>query len=121
MNDLPRNLSGTCVLICADTGPLLTSDQDAVPLIGLAWEHAARVVAIPLSRLAPGFLSLATGQAGAIIQKFANYQLRPVIIGDVSAWMAGSSALRDFIHEANQGQVVWFLNDLPALERRLAA
>ncbi|TWB63704.1 DUF4180 domain-containing protein [Nitrospirillum viridazoti] len=120
MTDLPQDIQGTRVLVCAAQGPLLTGDQDAVPLIGLAWEHGARVVAIPLGRLAPGFLTLATGQAGAIIQKFANYQLRPVIVGDVSAWTADSGALRDFIYEANRGQVVWFVDDLAALERRLA-
>ncbi|MEA1676259.1 DUF4180 domain-containing protein [Nitrospirillum sp. BR 11163] len=121
MADLPQELEGTRVLVCADDGPLLAGDQDAVPLIGLAWEYGARVVAIPLGRLAPGFLTLATGQAGAIIQKFANYQLRPVIVGDVSAWTAGSGALRAFIDEANRGRVVWFVDDLAALGRRLAA
>jgi len=57
--------------------------------------------------------------AGEILQKLINYRFRVAILGDVSAAVAGSAALRDFVVESNRGEMVWFLPDLAALEARL--
>jgi hypothetical protein len=50
---------------------------------------------------------------------FANYRRRLVVLGDVSAFVAGSDAFRDWVREANRGQDVWFLADDEELARRL--
>ena len=41
-------------------------------------------------------------------------------MGDVSAAVAASDPLRDFVRESNRGATVWFVDDLAALEARLA-
>ena len=54
-----------------------------------------------------------------MIQKFVNYGIRLVILGDVARHVAESDALRDFIRETNRGTQVWFLSDRAELEARL--
>ncbi|WP_186420779.1 DUF4180 domain-containing protein [Bosea sp. CS1GBMeth4] len=115
-----RELHGTTVLICAQDGPPLASERDANDVLGAAWAEGAEMAAIPVGRLDPAFFQLATRLAGEIAQKFVNYRIRLAIVGDISAQCARSKALRDFVHESNQGQALWFVDDLAALEARLA-
>jgi len=113
------DLHGVRVLECTSEGPPLSADRDAGDLIGEAWAHQAELVAVPLMRLGDGFLDLRTRIAGEIIQKFVTYRLRLAIVGDISALIADSRALRDFVFESNQGNHVWFVTDLEELEARL--
>lgn len=121
MTDLAHELHGARVLVCAPDGPVLAAEREANDLISLAWEQKCELIAVPVARLDPAFFRLGTGLAGAVIQKFVNYQLRLVLLGDISAWTAASGPLRDFVRESNRGTAVWFLADLAELERRLAS
>ena len=114
-------LHGTVVFLCDADSPVIAGDRDTSDLVGDAFGSGATVIAIPLARLSPDFLRLSTRVAGEILQKLINYRFRVVILGDVSAAVADSDALRDFVVESNRGQMVWFLPDLAALEARLAA
>lgn len=89
-------------------------------LIGDAWAQQAELVIIPSSRLKAAFFDLSSGLAGELLQKFVNYSIRLVILGDVSAYTASSTALRNFVAESNRGQAIWFVNDLDELGVRLA-
>lgn len=113
-------LAGQRIFLCAEDGPLLDSDREAVDLIGELFGLEVETIAIPTSRLGPGFLDLRTRIAGEIIQKLVNYRYRPTIVGDISKALAGSKALQDFVRESNRGTMVWFVADLAALEARLA-
>jgi hypothetical protein len=121
MTDFVREMNGMRVLVCDVDGPILAHEHDTGAFMGLAWEQNAAMVAVPLSRLGGDFLDLKTRIAGDVIQKFVNYRLRLAIVGDVSARLARSTALRDFVREANRGQDVWFVDDLDDLNRRLVA
>jgi hypothetical protein len=121
MNDLIRDTSGMRVLVCANQGSLLTSERDANDFMSAAWEYDATWVALPVSRLADGFFQLSTRLAGDVIQKFVNQGLGIAIVGDISAWLADSKALRDFVYEANRGKTVLFVSDLDELDRRIGA
>ena len=94
--------------------------QDALDIIGEAWRQGAQLAAIPVARLSARFLTLSSGFAGEVIQKFVNYQLPLAIIGSIAAQLNASSALRAFVHESNNGSQVWFLDDLDQLDARLA-
>jgi len=113
-------IDGVAVLRCAADGPLLDGDQAALDLIGDALGRAELVV-VPVARIAPAFFSLATGVAGAVVQKFVNYRLRLVVVGDVGEYVAGSTALRDFVRECNRGTQTWFVADEAELTARLGA
>ncbi|AYN38029.1 DUF4180 domain-containing protein [Streptomyces dangxiongensis] len=112
-------LHGVRVLQCAPDGPLLDGESAALDLIGDAFGHEAELVAVPVERIADDFFRLRSGVAGAVVQKFATYRLRLAVLGDISGHVAGSTALRDFVHECNQGRQLWFLADTVELDARL--
>jgi hypothetical protein len=57
--------------------------------------------------------------AGGVVQKFVNYRLRLAIVGDVAEHVTASTALRDFVREANRGGQTWFVADEAELAARL--
>ena len=109
---------GTRILFVDDADPLISTAND---VIGDAWGHEATLIVIPAARLDPAFFDLSSLVAGEFLQKIVNYRLRIVILGDITAHLAESSALRDFVWESNRGTQVWFLADEAALDARLAA
>jgi len=119
MPDRSYELHGVRVLECAAEGARLRTDRDAVDLIGSAFEHRASLIVLPVERLGDDFFRLRTRIAGEIIQKFVNYRLRLVIVGDISRHLDESSALRAFVNESNRGEHVWFLASLEELDSRL--
>jgi hypothetical protein len=78
------------------------------------------VVAVPVGRFDERFFSLRTDLAGEVMQKFVNYRIRLAVVGDLSAHLAGSTALRDLVTESNRGAQVWFVADLADLDTHLA-
>jgi hypothetical protein len=120
MGDEVRVLGGHPVLLCAVDGPPLAGEADALDLIGGLWGREVDWLALPKARLGEDFLNLRTGLAGAVIQKFVTYRVRLAIIGDISAEVAESDALRDFVRESNAGNSIWFVPDFALLEQRLS-
>jgi hypothetical protein len=112
-------LHGMRIFECAAEGAQLQKDRDAVELVGLAWQHRANFIVIPVERLSDDFFRPKTRVAGEIIQKFVTYHLRVAIVGDISRHVSESSALRDFVYESNRGDQVWFVADLEELAERL--
>jgi hypothetical protein len=45
--------------------------------------------------------------------------VRLAIVGDVSAYVAASTALRALVLESNRGNQVWFVADFDELDNRL--
>ncbi|MEU7057114.1 DUF4180 domain-containing protein [Streptomyces sp. NPDC046197] len=113
------NLHGVRVLRCAPGGPPLDGESAALDLIGDAMGRDAELVAVPVERVCEEFFRLRSGVAGAIVQKFVNYRLRLVVMGDISRHVESSAALRDFVYESNGGHQLWFLADADALDARL--
>jgi hypothetical protein len=114
-----EEVCGVAVWLCHPEGPPLDGERAATDLIGEAYGSDARIVAIPVSRLGPGFLTLSTRIAGEVIQKFVNYGFKVAFLGDISAEVEASDALRDFVRESNRGQHVWFLDNLDTLAVRI--
>lgn len=113
-------IGGRRILLCAREGTLLSGAADANDFVGAAWSHDADLLAIPVERLGPDFLTLGTGVAGEVFQKFVNYHLGCAILGDIAAMLDRSRALRDFVRETNEGHALWFLPDVDLLRARLA-
>jgi hypothetical protein len=95
--------------ILADNGPMIASESDALDVIGEALGQQTELIIIPAARLPPEFFRLSTGLAGAILQKFTNYQLRVAIVGDISTYTERSAPLADFVGESNRGGAVRFV------------
>ena len=112
-------VAGVRVLIVDPDGPAIATERDGTDLIGEAMGEGAAWVAIPVARLSDDFLKLSTGLAGAILQKAVNYRIKVAVVGDISAKMAASKPLNDFVGESNRGRHVWFVQDLAELRARL--
>jgi hypothetical protein len=103
-------------------GPLIRTQDDAMDLIATTFvPGGAETIVVPVERLDPDFFRLSSGIAGEVVQKFANYRRRLVILGDVSAYTEASTAFRDWVREANRGHDTWFVADDDELGARLAS
>jgi hypothetical protein len=120
MTDVVSEHGGRPVLVCAAEGPVIAVPQDAMDLIATTFGRTT-TVALPAGRLDDRFYDLRTGLAGEVMQKFVNYRVRLVVLGDISTHTAGSDALRDLVRESNRGDHIWFVADLDELDARFAA
>lgn len=100
-------------------GATIGDEADALDVIGDAFGAAAQVVSIPVARLHPEFFRLESGIAGAVVQKFVNYRLRLVVVGDPALHGPTSGPVEDWMREANRGRELWFVPDDAELQRRL--
>ena len=101
-------------------GPPLRSGGDVLGLIHGDGAADAEWIAVPVARLDPAFFDLRSGLAGDIVQTFVNYRIGLAVVGHIAEHLGGSTALRDFVREANRGRQVWFVDDDDELSARLA-
>ena len=96
---------------------IIHSLQDTLDIITMAkYEYQANAIVINKENIIEEFFDLRTGLAGEILQKFINYQMKIVIIGDLNKYT--NKALQDFIRESNKGNSILFLpTKKNALER----
>ena len=109
------------VLHVDPVGPRLSTEADAVDLVGEAYGADASAVVVPVGRLDPAFFDLSTRRAGEFAQKLVNYRLQLVVLGDIGRHETASAAFRDWVGESNRGRHVWFVPDEGTLAARLAA
>jgi hypothetical protein len=103
-------------LTLSPDGPIIAKESDANDIIGEAFGiEGAELIVIPVERLSPEFFRLASGLAGAVLQKFTNYHFRVAIVGDISAYVEKSAPLRDFVRESNRGGAVRFVGSVGEL------
>ncbi|MFF1451225.1 DUF4180 domain-containing protein [Streptomyces sp. NPDC058274] len=114
-----QTIHGVSVLMYAPEDEVIASEQDALDVIGNASYQGAQWAVIPAERFDDAFFQLRTRVAGDIVQKFANYRIGLVVLGDISRHTADSSSLRDFVREGNRGRQTWFLADEEELRERL--
>ncbi|RFZ89344.1 DUF4180 domain-containing protein [Shinella sp. WSJ-2] len=114
------DIAGTKALLLPADGPLIAVEADGNDVIGEAFSADAQFIVIPVERLGPDFLRLETRLAGTILQKFVNYHLRCAIVGDISAELDASKALRDFVRETNKGRAIWLVESLEDVREKLA-
>ena len=108
-------------LVLDQTGPLLRSEVDARDMIQETFGTGIELAIVPIERLDPDFFVLRTGVAGVFVQKLVQYRLRLAVVGDISAHVEASDALRDWVREVNRGRDILFVPDVDALEARLKA
>ncbi|MFJ6478989.1 MULTISPECIES: DUF4180 domain-containing protein [unclassified Streptomyces] len=115
-----QTINDVSVLMCEAEGEVIAGEREALDHIGDAGYQGAQWVVIPAGRFDDAFFQLSTRVAGAIIQKFVQYRVGIVVLGDISRHTEASPALRDFVRECNRGTQTWFLADTGELGERLA-
>lgn len=98
-------------------GGVVASERDATDLVGNARFLGADHVMLTVDQLGPDFVDLSTGFAGAVVQKFVNYGVRLVVVGDLHG--AGSESWQAYVRESNRGLHVWFAADRNEALRRI--
>jgi hypothetical protein len=110
---------GTAVMVCRPDGIPIDTEGAAVELLGEAIGLRAEVVVVPTERLTDDFFELQTGVGDDIAQRFATYEVRLVIVGDLSDRVTGSPALSAWIAESNSGTRLWFCDTFEDFQVRL--
>lgn len=100
-------------------GGVIAAERDATDVVANASFLGADHVLLRAEQLAPGFVDLSTGLAGAVTQKFVNYRVRLVVVGGLME--AGSESWRAFVRESNRGGHLWFAPDRAAALERIRA
>ena len=94
-----------------------TPEEGLQLLVDLYYQDFDKII-IHEKNITPEFFDLKTGIAGEILQKFSNYRVRLVIVGDFIQYPGKS--IKDFIYESNHGKQVNFLDSLEEAVERLS-
>lgn len=97
---------------------LVSNPEDGLQLMGDLYYQGFDKIILHEKNISPDFFDLKNGIAGEILQKFSNYRVRLVIIGDFSKY--GGKSIKDFIFESNNGRQVNFLPDLNTAIEKLS-
>ena len=113
-----REIDNTGIIEVIADGIVINNLEDGTDLIGNVYYQGYEKIIICMDNLTPDFFDLKTKLAGEILQKFSNYRVRLVILGDFSK--VESKSLQDFIRESNNGKLVNFLGSKEEAVRRLS-
>ncbi|MDR2137422.1 MAG: DUF4180 domain-containing protein [Synergistaceae bacterium] len=97
-------------------GRLIQTEQDALTLVALCAENDTNLLLIHGERLSGDFFRLRTGVAGAIIQKFATYNVKAVAVLNKDGI---KGKFKEFLAESNGGNVFRAYAGLDEAERWL--
>jgi hypothetical protein len=89
---------------------IIKDTDDALDLMAESRYLDAGKMIIYENQITPSFFELKTGLAGDILQKFSNYRMKLALIGSFSKYK--SKSLQDFIRECNNGNRIFFPENL---------
>ncbi|NML21246.1 DUF4180 domain-containing protein [Pseudoflavitalea sp. G-6-1-2] len=95
--------------VIADT-ILIKNVDDGLNLMGDLYYQGFDGIILHEKNITPAFFDLKTKLAGEILQKFTNYRMKLIVLGDFSKY--ASKSLRDFIFETNKAKQILFLSSL---------
>ncbi len=96
---------------------LINSSEDGLQLlVDLYYQDFDKIIVFEYN-ITPIFFDLKTGLAGEILQKFSNFRVQLVIVGDFDKYPGRS--IRDFIFESNKGRSINFLSTVEEAKARL--
>ncbi|KGN72550.1 alpha/beta hydrolase [Porphyromonas gulae] len=105
-----HNIDNTKVAEIITDKIILRSTEDGLELLGNLYYQGFDKIIIHEKNITPDFFELKTKIAGDILQKFSQYQMSLIIIGDFSKYK--SKSLNDLIFECNKGKQINFFKDL---------
>lgn len=86
---------------------VIVKAEDGLDLLGNLYYQGFDKIILHKKNITADFFDLKTGMAGEILQKFSNYRIQLVVVGDFSGFT--STSLQDFMYESNKGRHVNFL------------
>lgn len=96
---------------------IITNVEDGLQLlVDLYYQDYGKII-LYKENITTDFFDLKTGLAGEILQKFSNFKVQLVIVGDFDTYSGKS--IRDFIFESNKGRLINFLPSIEEAKIRL--
>ncbi|RZK41860.1 MAG: DUF4180 domain-containing protein [Pedobacter sp.] len=96
---------------------LISGVEDGLQLlVDLYYQDFGKII-LHEENITPAFFDLKTGLAGEILQKFSNFRVQLVIVGEFTNYQ--SKSIRDFIFESNKGRLINFLPNIEVAKRKL--
>lgn len=89
---------------------LVSSVEKGGDLLAELYYQGFDKIILSVHHLSPQFFDLKTGFAGELLQKFANFRMQLVIVGDVTPF--SNDRFEEFIGESNKSNQVNFAKDL---------
>ena len=102
-----HNINNTKAAEIISDNIIINSIEDGLDLLGNLYYQGFDMIIIHEKNITPDFFDLKNGIAGEILQKFSNYRMRLVIVGDFTKYTGKS--IKDFIYESNKGRQVVFV------------
>ncbi len=96
---------------------IIQNTEDALDLMGNLYYQGFDKMIIHQKNITSDFFDLKTKMAGDILQKFSNYRIRLIIVGDFLSFE--SKSLKAFIYESNTGKQVNFLSSTSEALKKL--
>jgi hypothetical protein len=96
---------------------LINQPQDVLDIFGELMARDCERIIIHERNLHADFFDLKTRFAGEVLQKFSNYRVKLVIVGDFTKYQ--SKSLQDFIFESNKSNYVFFTNNMDTAIQQL--
>jgi hypothetical protein len=113
-----RGIDDTGIVEIISDDIIIKTAQDGLDVLGDAYYQGYDKVILHMKNITPSFFDLKNGLAGEVLQKFSNYRVKLVVLGDFSGF--DSKSLNDFIHESNKGKLINFLNSRDEAIQRLS-
>ncbi|MGH2666373.1 DUF4180 domain-containing protein [Flavobacterium sp.] len=113
-----HNINDTKIAEIIAENIIIESVENGLDLLGNLYYQDFDSIILYEKNITPHFFDLKTGIAGEILQKFSNYRVRLVIVGDYDQYQ--SKSIKDFIFESNKLRQINFVDALPEALRRLS-
>lgn len=105
-----HNINNTKIAEVLADDIVLRTTKDGLDLLGNLYYQGYDKIIIHMKNITPDFFDLKNGIAGEILQKFSQYGMPLVVIGDFSK--NESKSVNDFIYESNKGKQINFIPTL---------
>jgi hypothetical protein len=105
-----HNSTDSCIAEIHSGEELVSSVEKGGDLLADLYYQGFDRIILSVHHLSPQFFDLKTGFAGELLQKFANFHMQLVIVGDVTPF--SNDRFDEFIGESNKGFQVNFAKDV---------
>ncbi len=119
MNYTLQEKDGQPYIECRPDGGRIENEQDAVDLVGICGEEGTQRLMLYAENLTDAFFDLKTGVAGAILLKFAIYQL--IVAAVLSPQQGTQGKFHEMVLETNRGRQFRVFHDRQQAEQWLVS
>jgi len=102
-----HTINNRSIAVVHSNSYIISDISSATELLGKLYYEGYEAIIIEQENITPHFFHLKNGMAGEILQKFSNFKMQLLIVGDLST--KSSESLNNFIFESNKGTLINFI------------